>query len=126
MKYKILSPLEQEVMNIVWELKSCHIRNVLEKIGKTKPLAYTTVATLLQRLYEKGMVNRKSEGLAFAYSPRFTRKEYCKNIAKSFLHNFFKSFGESAIVSFAESVENLPKKKRKDFLKLLGTHYENK
>jgi len=126
MQQKTLSPLEQEVMDIVWKLESCHIRDVLEKIGKTRPLAYTTVATLLQRLYEKGMVNRKNEGLAFVYSPRSTRKEYSKNIAKSFLHNFFKSFGESAMVSFAESVESLPKKKREDFLKLLGTYHENK
>ena len=84
------------------------------------------MATLLQRLYEKGMVHRESEGLAFVYSPKLTRKKYSKNIAKSFLHNFFKSFGEPAIVSFAESVESLPKKKREDLLKLLDTYYENK
>ena len=125
MQRKTLSPLEQEVMNIVWELNNCQVKNVMEKLSKNKPLAYTTVATLLQRLYEKGMVRRKSEGLAFVYSPKYTQEEHGKTVAKSFLRNFFKSFGESAMVSFAESVESLPKKKRKDFLKLLGT-YENK
>lgn len=126
MQYKILSPLEQEVMGVVWELKNCRIRHILEKIGETKPLAYTTVATLLHRLYEKGMVGRKSEGLSFVYCPKYTREEYGKTVAKSFLHNFFKSFGESAIASFADSVESLPKKKRNDFLKLLSEYHEAK
>ena len=126
MSLKSLSPLEQEVMNVVWKLDSCQVKSVMEKLSKNKLLAYTTVATLLQRLYEKGIVNKKSEGLAFVYSPKYTRREYSRAIAKSFLHNFFKSFGESAMVSFAESVESLPKKKREDFLKLLGTYHENK
>ena len=126
MQRKPSSPLEQEVMNIVWKLNNCQVKNVMEKLSKNKPLAYTTVATLLQRLCEKGMVRRKSEGLAFVYSPKYTQEEYGKTIAKSFLRNFFKSFGKSAMISFAESVESLPKKKREDFLKLLGTHYENK
>jgi predicted transcriptional regulator len=113
-------------MDIVWGLDSCHVRDVMEKFSKSKPLAYTTVATLLHRLYEKGMVNRKNEDIAFIYSPRSTKEKYSQNVAKLFLHNFFKSFGESAVVSFAQSVESLPKKKRDDFLKLLGSKYEGK
>lgn len=118
-----LSPLEQEAMIIVWDLKSCHVREVMNKFKK--PLAYTTVATLLQRLFKKGMVSRKSEGSAFLYSPKSTSGDYCKKIAKSFLHNFIDSFGESAVVSFAESVESLPKKKREELLKLLTAHHES-
>ncbi|OGD81605.1 hypothetical protein A2572_04475 [Candidatus Collierbacteria bacterium RIFOXYD1_FULL_40_9] len=117
-----LSPLEQEVMVVVWKLKKCHARDVVKKFEKVKPLAYTTVATLLDRLYKKGMVKRKSEGNVFVFSPKSSSEEYSKKIAKSFFNNFFDSFGESAIVSFAESVESLPKEKKEDLLKLLGTH----
>ncbi|HBC45290.1 TPA: hypothetical protein DCZ81_03930 [Candidatus Collierbacteria bacterium] len=120
---KRLSPLEQEVMIVVWELKSCHARDIVSKFEKTKPLAYTTVATLLDRLYKKGMVNRKNEGSVFVFSPKSTSEEYSKKIAKSFLNNFFDSFGESAMVSFAESVESLPRKKREDLLRLLRTYH---
>jgi len=120
---KRLSPLEQEVMIVVWELKSCHARDIVSKFEKTKPLAYTTVATLLDRLYKKGMVNRKNEGSVFVFSPKSTSEEYSKKIAKFFLNNFFDSFGESAMVSFAESVESLPRKKREDLLRLLRTYH---
>lgn len=124
MTQKKLSPLEQETMVIVWSLKSCHVREVMNKFKK--PLAYTTVATLLQRLHKKGMVCRKNEGSVFIYSPNSTSVDYSKKIAKSFLHNFFDSFGESAMVSFAESVDSLPKVKREELLKLLTSHHENK
>ena len=126
MTEKKLSPLEQEVMIVVWELNSCHARDVVGKFEKTKHLAYTTVATLLNRLYKKGMVNRKNEGSVFVFSPKSTSEEYSKKIAKSFLHSFFDSFGESALVSFAESVDSLPKDKREHLLKLLETHHESK
>lgn len=120
---KKLSPLEQEIMITVWELKKCHAREVMNEMKK--PLAYTTVATLLQRLYKKGMVNRKTEGVGYVYFPKSTSEQYSKNLAKSFVHNFFESFGESAAVSFAESVENLPKERREVLLKLLKPSNES-
>lgn len=119
---KRLSPLEQEVMIIVWKLKSCGIREVMNKFKK--PLAYTTVATLLLRLYTKGMVNKKYEGPKSLYSPKSSSESYGKKVAKSFIMNFFDSFGESAIVSFAESVESLPRKEREELVKLLMAHHE--
>jgi BlaI family penicillinase repressor len=122
MNKKTLSPLEQEIMVVVWNLKKCHAREVLNKLKK--PLAYTTIATILQRLYKKGMVGKTSEGNIFVYSPKSTSEEYSKKIAKSFLLNFFESFGDSAIVSFAESVESLPKNKKAEFLNLLNSHNE--
>lgn len=125
MSYKLLSPLEQEAMNIVWELKHCNTRDVLKNLDKTKHRAYTTVATLLQRLYEKGMVYRKNDNSVFIYSPKHTKIQYGKTLVHSFIHKFLKSFGDTAIASFAESIEELPKEKKEYFLKLLERHNEN-
>lgn len=122
MNKNALSPLEQEIMVVVWELKKCHAREVLNRLKR--PLAYTTIATILQRLYKKGMVIKTNEGIVSTYSPNSSSEEYSKKIAKSFLLNFFESFGDSAIVSFAESVESLPKNKKEEFLSLLNSHNE--
>ena len=122
MQQKILSPLEQEVMNIVWECEGCSIRDVLERINKKKKLAYTTVATILQRLYEKGLVIRTNKDIVIYYSPKLTKENYSKNIARSFIAKFFNSFGDAAIASFAESIDKLPKNKKKHLLKLLSEH----
>ena len=126
MKPKVLSPLEHEIMDIVWELGQCSVKEVLERINQNKQLAYTTIATILQRLYEKGLVTRKGQGVAYFYSPKLSKKSYSKNLAQSFLNKFFSSYGDVAITSFAESIEKLPKKKKEYLLELLKNHDENK
>ena len=119
MPQKVLSPLEQEVMNIVWELKECSIREVVVNLNQEKKLAYTTVATLLQRLFEKGLVSKTSHSIVLSYAPKVTKEMYGKKMAKSFIHTFISSFGEAAIVSFAESIDKLPKDKKNYLLQLL-------
>ena len=125
MNQKTLSPLEQEIMNIVWDLKTCSVREVLACVTKDKVLAYTTVGTILTRLYEKGLLARKEKGSIVRYTPKITKETYGKTVATSFFTKFFQSFGDSAIASFAESVDTLPKHKKEYLLRLLSKH-ENK
>ena len=120
MKPKALSELEQEVMNIVWECGDCSVREVLTRINKKKKLAYTTISTILQRLYDKGLVARTNMRLVIYYSPKLSKENYSKNMARSFIAKFFNSFGDAAIASFAESIDKLPKSKKEYFLKLLS------
>ncbi len=126
MKIKALSDLEQEVMQIIWENDSSSVRDVLKKISETKELAYTTVATVLSRLQEKGLLTRNDKDFAILYSPKISKEDYSKSIAGSFFNKLFQSFGDIAIASFAESIEELPKEKKKYFLELLEKHNENK
>ena len=126
MQIKSISELEQVVMDIVWELKGCSVRDVVEKLESTRKLAYTTVATILQRLYDKGMVERKESKQGYTYYPKLSKQSYSKKLAKSFLGNFFKSYGDTAIASFAETIDELPEEKRKYFLELFNDHEKNK
>ena len=126
MKTTSLGELEQQIMDIVWERKQCSAREVLTKLEKNKKLAYTTVATILQRLYEKGLVKRTDDNSGYIYSPKLSKESYSRNIAQSFLKKFINSFGDTAIASFAQSVDRLPAKKREYFLKLLEEHDKNK
>lgn len=125
MTQKSMSELEQEVMAIVWECKSCSVRDVMVKLTNKK-LAYTTIATILQRLYEKRIVTRIDQGIPFIYSPKVMKETYAKRFAQSFIKKFYSSFGDTAIASFAESIEKLPKEKKEYFLKLLSEQHETK
>lgn len=124
-KPKSLSGLEQVVMNIVWELKNCTVRDVLLELNQTKKLAYTTVATILQRLCDKGLVKKLGKSHTLIYTAKQSKELYSKNIVKSYLQKFIHSFGDTAIASFAKSIESLPKAKRAYFLKLLKLHDKN-
>lgn len=126
MKPKALSNLEQEVMGIVWDYQHCSVRDALKQVNKSHKLAYTTIATILQRLHDKGLVERKEEGQAYIYSPKLSKESYSKKLAQSFLKKFIHSFGDVAIASFAESIDSLPKGKKEYFLKLLDDHDKTK
>lgn len=122
MKAKPLGELEQRVMDIIWECGFCSVRDIHGQIKKNRSLAYTTVATILQRLYEKDLVDRKETKQLYVYSPKVSKEAYGKKLARSFLTKFIKSFGDVAITSFVDSVEKLPKRKRDSFIKLLKRH----
>lgn len=126
MKIKSLGELEQQVMDVLWQQKQCHVRDVQTELNKSKKLAYTTVATLLQRLYDKKLVNRKEEKSGYVYSPNVSKEKYTKSIANSFLKNFIDSYGDTAIASFAESIEKLPTENKNYLLKLLDDHDKSK
>lgn len=121
-----LGELEQQIMDIVWECKNCSARDVLNKLETDKKLAYTTVATILQRLFDKGLLTRKENAAGHIYSPKISKEKYTKNVAQSFLKNFISSFGDTAIASFADSIDKLPEKKRKYFLEVLDEYDKNK
>lgn len=126
MKNISLGELEKQIMDILWACKSCSARDVLIAVEKNRKLAYTTVATILQRLYDKGLLKRTEDKSGHIYSQKVTKESYSRNIAQTFLKKFINSFGDTAIVSFAQSIDRLPEKKRKYFLELLEEYDENK
>ena len=121
-----LGKLEQKVMDILWERKNCTAREVLIELEKEKTLAYTTVATILQRLYKKGLLARNDNATGYIYLPKVSKEKYTKSVARSFLKNFINSFGDTAIASFADSIDKLPNKKRVYFLNILDEYDHNK
>ncbi|OGK16961.1 hypothetical protein A2690_01475 [Candidatus Roizmanbacteria bacterium RIFCSPHIGHO2_01_FULL_39_12b] len=125
MKLKPLSKLELEVMEIIWERGECTIRDVTDQVGKTKSLAYTTIATIITRLIEKGAIKKQDDKFSATYVPTLSKEAMSRTVAQSFLTKFIQSFGDAAIVSFAQSVDKLPKKKREQFIELLDV-YEKK
>lgn len=108
MKIREISALERQVMEIVWEKDVCCVKDVYTELVQHRPIAYTTILTVFQRLYEKGLLSKKVTGKAYVYIPKISRERYTKNIAGAFLKEFIASFGNIAIVSVAESIGELP------------------
>jgi predicted transcriptional regulator len=69
-----LGPLEEGVMEVLWANGEGSVRNVADKIKR--PLAYTTIMTTLDRLFKKGLLDRRRESRAFIYSARLSREEW--------------------------------------------------
>lgn len=126
MKNINLGELEKQIMDILWKQKQCSARDVLTILEKDKKLAYTTVATILQRLHDKGLLNRRDSASGHIYLPKVSKQKYTKNVANSFIKTFINSFGDTAIASFADSIDKLPEKKKKYFLEILDEYDKNK
>ena len=65
-----MGELEREVMSALWDDDDWMTpRQVLERLDLDPPVVYSTVMTILRRLWKKGVVNRQRSGKAFAYRP---------------------------------------------------------
>lgn len=121
-----LGNLEQQIMDILWKHHPYSTREVLDSLPTNKAHAYTTIATILLRLCEKRLLVRKETNNGYVYSPKLTKMDYGGKVVKSFLNSFVDSFGDTAIVSFAQSIDTLPTEKRLRLLKLLQKDDKNK
>ena len=120
-----LGELEQQIMEIIWREKELSIRSVLQILNTQKPVAYTTVATIMQRLVDKKFLVRREKGKSFVYASRYSKELFSRKIVQSFLDKVVSSYGDIAIASFVDSIDDLPREKKEYFLKLLKQH-ENK
>jgi predicted transcriptional regulator len=81
-----LGTLETELMEILWASGESNVRDVVQKLSR--PLAYTTVMTTLDRLFKKGLLDRRKSDRAFFYLPSFTRQEWERRRAGSLVAGF--------------------------------------
>jgi predicted transcriptional regulator len=81
-----LGSLESELMEILWSCGECSVRDVVPKLSR--PLAYTTVMTTLDRLFKKGLLGRRKSDRAFVYSPLFSRRDWERKRAGNLVAGF--------------------------------------
>jgi predicted transcriptional regulator len=69
--------LEMAIMNVMWAAESpCMVREVRERLRYDRPVAYTTVMTVMDILYRKGVLQRVKHGRAWRYWPVEQREEH--------------------------------------------------
>ena len=72
-----LGPLEAELLAVLWRQGGwLSAPEVHEELAATRPIGYTTVSTVLIRLWHKGHLERVRDGRAFAYHPIRTKEEF--------------------------------------------------
>src|ERR1700755_1549041 len=72
-----LGELEAVIMDRLWEWgRPALVREVVDELGRDRPLAYTTVMTVMENLYRKGWLRRERDGRAWRYEPTGSRSGY--------------------------------------------------
>ena len=76
-----LGDLEAAVMAVLWDAEgTLSVRQVLEHLQPERAIAYTTVMTVMDRLFKKGHLRRAPAGNAFLYAPAATRADYTSTL----------------------------------------------
>ncbi len=89
-KMKKLPDAELEVMQALWDLEAPVPRAAVEAaMAGRKPMAQTTLLTLLSRLAEKGFVKVEKQGRSSVYTPLVAREDYQARQSKRFLDRLF-------------------------------------
>ncbi len=117
---KELTKAEEQIMQVIWKLKECLIKEIVEDLPDPKP-AYNTVGTFLKLLETKGFVQRKKLGNVLIYSPSVAKRDYGKKNITNLLSKYFNGSSENLLSFMMEEkelsvsqVENLLKKLKKD------------
>lgn len=113
-KTERLTPLELEIMNVLWEAGAANVQTVQQQLDR-KP-AYTTVQTILNILHRKGKVKRTLKERAYFYKPAISRSQVGRETVSDLVDRLFAGSAESLVMSLVEtkhlSAEKLARLKR--------------
>jgi predicted transcriptional regulator len=107
-KSQHLTPLEMEIMDVLWETGPANVQVVQQKLKRE--LAYTTVQTMLNILHRKGKVKRTLKDRAYFYRPSITREKAISKQVIDVVDRLFGGSAESLVMSLVETKHLTPAK----------------
>ena len=101
MRPTTLTPLELEIMHILWQQGPSTVAEVQPQLKAQ--LAYTTVMTMLGVLFKKGKVKRTQQGRAFVYRAAVTRERATGSALTDVLERVFGGSADALVLSLVET-----------------------
>ena len=114
---KSLTRAEEEIMQVLWELKKAFVKDIIEQLPEPKP-AYNTVSTIVRILEKKGFVDHNAYGKTHEYFPVVSKEEYSQKYLKNLVSGYFEN-SYKQLVSFFTRKENLSLKEIEDIMQIL-------
>jgi predicted transcriptional regulator len=90
--------LELEILQALWQEGPSTVREVREVLARRRPIAYTTVLTMLQTMMRKSLVQRDETRRAHVYRPRESRQSTLSRLASDLLARAFEGSTTQLVV----------------------------
>lgn len=119
-----LTKAQEEVLQILWEIKEGVVTDVIDKMPEPKP-AYNTVSTVIRVLEKKEYVSHKVYGKTHVYFPVVSKQEYKKHFFSGSLKSFFNN-SVNQLVSFFVKQKKLSVSELEELRKLIDEEIEKK
>lgn len=118
-----LTHQEEAVMLLIWQLKECVVKDIVNEMEEPKP-PYTTVASIVRNLEQKGYLNSKKYANVNVYSPRVDEDDYKKvfmsGVVKSYFENSYKE-----LVSFFAKEEKISSSDLEEIIRMIEEGQKN-
>lgn len=108
---------EEQIMQILWQLKKALIKEIRTQFPDPKP-HYNTIATLIKNLERKKFVKHESVGNVHLYFPVITKDAYQKREIGTLISNYFNNSYKNLVTYFAEE-ENISEEELEEILKMI-------
>jgi BlaI family penicillinase repressor len=112
-----LTQQEEELMQVIWNLKEGNIKAFLDQMPDPKP-PYTTLASTIKNLEKKGYVNSRLFGNTYLYKPIVSAEEYKHQFMHGFVQNYFNN-SYKEMVNFFVTQKKLKPKELKEIIDLI-------
>ncbi len=104
---KLLGSLELQVMEFMWQTGEATVQQVVKTIKRRRPIAYTTVMTVMGHSVDKGLLARTMEGKRYRYQIARSRDEFLLDSSRNMIHTLVDDFGDLAIAQFLGEIDNI-------------------
>lgn len=93
---RYLGARQARLMDVFWRRDSATVREVLTDLDE-RQLAYTTVLTLVSRLWSRGLLEREAEGRGYRYRAAKSREQLMAEISDELIDRLIEDFGDVAL-----------------------------
>lgn len=99
--------LELEILKILWDDSPLPVRDVRARLETQagRPLAHSTVITMLNIMHRKGFVRRKKDGKSFLFSPRLGKETVAGSIVGDVLSRVFEGSASDLVLNLLETAD---------------------
>jgi BlaI family transcriptional regulator, penicillinase repressor len=98
---KALTKAEDQVMQILWKLKTGFVKDIIEEMPAPKP-AYNTISTIVRILETKGFIDHKAYGKTHEYFPVISKEKYTKFYLNNLIKGYFNGSFQDLVSFFAK------------------------
>lgn len=103
----LLGSLELEVMKVMWKAKEATVHQVTDAIKRRRPIAYTTVMTVMVHLVNKGLLTRTKQGKKYTYLVAKSRQEFLHDVTRNKVRNLIDDLGDLAVAGFLGEISKI-------------------
>ena len=114
-----LTKAEEEIMQLIWTLGKCLVRDVIDQLGNEE-IPHSTVSSVVRILEKKGFVDHKAYGKTYEYFPIVSREDYAQHGVKSLVEKYFGG-SPKKLVSFLVQSEDMNLKELNELMKTLDS-----